>query len=104
MEVPRMTRLRSSRPEPCSGAPVHYVFPSRPSDFGCAWPRCASPLAGMAAARQLLREIDDVPSHRPALGILVDQVEEFRRVPTSGRCGGHLLHPMMGVVKPCPRW
>jgi hypothetical protein len=34
----------------------------------------------MATARQLLREIDDVPSYRPALGILVDQVEEFRRV------------------------
>ena len=31
-------------------APVHYVFPSRPSDFGCSWPRCASPFAGIATA------------------------------------------------------
>src|SRR4051794_5206772 len=33
-----------------------------------------------AAARHLLKEIDDVLLHRPALGALVDEVDEFRRV------------------------
>jgi LuxR family maltose regulon positive regulatory protein len=36
-----------------------------------------------ASARHLLREIDDVLLHRPALGVLVDEVAEFRRIVTS---------------------
>jgi LuxR family transcriptional regulator, maltose regulon positive regulatory protein len=32
-----------------------------------------------ATARQLLREIDDILSHRPALGALIEEVDEFRR-------------------------
>jgi len=35
-------------------------------------------LAEQATVRQLLREINDVVSHRPALGTLVDEVKEFR--------------------------
>ncbi len=37
-------------------------------------------LADPATARQLLREIDDILTHRPALGALTGEVEEFRRV------------------------
>ena len=37
-------------------------------------------IADLATARQLLREIDDILSHRPALGALTGEVEEFRRV------------------------
>jgi LuxR family maltose regulon positive regulatory protein len=37
-------------------------------------------IADPATARQLLREIDDIFSHRPELGTLVAEVEEFRRV------------------------
>jgi LuxR family maltose regulon positive regulatory protein len=37
-------------------------------------------IADPATARQLLREIDDILRHRPALGALIDEVEEFRRV------------------------
>jgi LuxR family maltose regulon positive regulatory protein len=33
-----------------------------------------------AAARQLVREIDDILRHRPALGTLTGEVDEFRRV------------------------
>jgi LuxR family transcriptional regulator, maltose regulon positive regulatory protein len=33
-----------------------------------------------AAARMLLREIDDILKHRPLLGALVDEVDEFRRL------------------------
>ena len=35
-------------------------------------------LADHATARHLLREIDDILQHRPALGVLVDQVADFR--------------------------
>jgi LuxR family maltose regulon positive regulatory protein len=41
-------------------------------------------LADAATAHQLLREIDDILSHRPALGTLTDQVDKFRRVLASG--------------------
>ena len=48
-------------------------------------------------ARHLLREIDDILLHRPALGALVDEVSEFRRVLTSstqaGAAGGTPLTP-----------
>jgi LuxR family maltose regulon positive regulatory protein len=37
-------------------------------------------LAEVAMVRQLLREIDDILRHRPALGTLAGEVEEFRRV------------------------
>ncbi len=36
-----------------------------------------------ASARHLLREVDDVLRHRPALGTLVDEVAEFHRVLTA---------------------
>jgi LuxR family maltose regulon positive regulatory protein len=37
-------------------------------------------IAEVVMARQLLREIDDILAHRPALGTLTGEVEEFRRV------------------------
>jgi LuxR family transcriptional regulator, maltose regulon positive regulatory protein len=37
-------------------------------------------LAEQATARQLLREIDDIVSRRPALGTLIDEVDDFRGV------------------------
>jgi LuxR family maltose regulon positive regulatory protein len=36
-------------------------------------------IADAATARQLLREIDDILCHRPALGTLNDEADEFRR-------------------------
>jgi LuxR family maltose regulon positive regulatory protein len=36
-------------------------------------------IAEPATARQLLREIDDILGHRPALGALIGEVDEFRR-------------------------
>ena len=48
-------------------------------------------------ARHLLREVDDVLLHRPALGRLVDEVSEFRGSLTSGvqvgATGGSPLTP-----------
>ena len=44
-------------------------------------------LADTSTARQLLREIDDILRHRPALGTLTGEVEEFRRGLNSGAIG-----------------
>ena len=41
-------------------------------------------LADATSARHLLREIDDVLLHRPALGTLVDEVSELRADPVGG--------------------
>ncbi|HET9779231.1 MAG TPA: LuxR C-terminal-related transcriptional regulator [Propionibacteriaceae bacterium] len=49
-----------------------------------------------ATARQLLREIDDILQHRPALGTLVEEVSEFRRITSTaqvGVTGGSPLSP-----------
>jgi LuxR family maltose regulon positive regulatory protein len=49
------------------------------------------------AARHLLREVDDILLRRPALGALVDEVLEIRRILTSspqvGATGGSPLTP-----------
>jgi LuxR family maltose regulon positive regulatory protein len=41
-------------------------------------------LGDLAAARQLLREIDDILLRRPALGTLVGEVDDLRRLLASG--------------------
>ena len=50
-----------------------------------------------STTRHLLREIDDVLLNRPALGVLVEEVSEFRRIVTSstqvGAAGGSPLSP-----------
>jgi LuxR family maltose regulon positive regulatory protein len=45
-------------------------------------------LADQTAARHLLHEIDDITLHRPALGVLVDEVSAFRRTITSAAPAG----------------
>ncbi len=54
-------------------------------------------IGDLATARHLLQEIDDVLLHRPALGTLVDEVAEFRRLVTAstpeGAVGGTPLTP-----------
>jgi LuxR family maltose regulon positive regulatory protein len=44
-------------------------------------------ISEVVMARQLLRETDDILSHRPALGTLTEEVEEFRQVLTSSTAG-----------------
>jgi LuxR family transcriptional regulator, maltose regulon positive regulatory protein len=44
-------------------------------------------IAEVAMARQLLRETDDILAHRPALGTLTGEVDEFRRVLASSAAG-----------------
>ncbi len=54
-------------------------------------------MADATTARHLLREIDDIFRHRPALGVLADEVSEFRQVLTSSandrRAGASPLTP-----------
>jgi LuxR family maltose regulon positive regulatory protein len=45
-------------------------------------------LAEPATVRQLLREIDDILSHRPTLGALIGEVDEFRRTLASSATTG----------------
>jgi len=45
-------------------------------------------IADPGTVRQLLREIDEILIHRPALGTLVDEVDEFRRAVTSSAAPG----------------
>jgi LuxR family maltose regulon positive regulatory protein len=53
--------------------------------------------ADLATARQMLREVDDILTHRPALGALAAETEEFRQVlasnATAGVTGGPPLTP-----------
>ena len=51
-------------------------------------------LADASTARQLLREIDDILRHRPALGTLTGEVEEFRRGLNSGATGANGRPPL----------
>ena len=51
-------------------------------------------IAEMVAARQLLRETDDILNRRPALGTLTEEVEEFRRVLASSAVGATGRSPL----------
>ncbi len=45
-------------------------------------------IADLGTARQLLREIDDILTHRPALGTLIEEVGEFRGALASSAASG----------------
>jgi LuxR family transcriptional regulator, maltose regulon positive regulatory protein len=57
-----------------------YVFPCVAARLRLQLAKAYLALADVATARQLLREIDDVLRHRPALGALIGEVKEFRAV------------------------
>ena len=65
-----------------------------PCGCGCSSPRCTGRSATTTTARHLLREIDDVLLHRPALGALVDEVVGASRsviaVERAGGSGGRV--------------
>jgi LuxR family maltose regulon positive regulatory protein len=64
-----------------------YLLPYRAVRLRLQLARAYVALADRATARQLLREIDDIVRHRPALGTLTGKVEEFRGL-TSGAAAG----------------
>jgi LuxR family maltose regulon positive regulatory protein len=69
-----LTRAMRARPS------ATYVFPSVAVRLRLQLAKVCFSIAEAAAARQLLRETDDILAHRPALGALAEQVEQFRRV------------------------
>jgi LuxR family maltose regulon positive regulatory protein len=73
-----------------------YAFPFVAVRLRLQLAKVCFSISEVVMARQLLRETDDILSHRPALGALTEEVEEFRRVLTSstaGATGGAALTP-----------
>ena len=56
-------------------------------------------IADVATARQLLREIDDILRHRPALGTLTAEAEKFRRVLASSASNGAAGRPPLSPAE-----
>jgi LuxR family maltose regulon positive regulatory protein len=87
----QLTRAMRARPS-CTFALPYLAVRLRLQLAKVSWA-----IADHATARHLLREIDDILVHRPALGDLVEEVSEFRRSLTSsaqvGVTGGSPLSP-----------
>ena len=56
-------------------------------------------IADVATARQLLREIDDILRHRPALGTLTGEAGKFRRVLASSATNGAAGRPPLSPAE-----
>ena len=76
-----LTRAIQARPS------ASYLLPYHAVRLRLQLARVYLALADASTARQLLREIDDILRHRPALGTLTGEVEEFRRGLNSGATG-----------------
>src|SRR5262249_26201678 len=68
-----LTRAMRARPS------ATYAFPFVAVRLRLQLAKAYFSIAEVVAARQLVREIDDILSHRPALGTLAVEVGEFRR-------------------------
>jgi LuxR family transcriptional regulator, maltose regulon positive regulatory protein len=77
----RLTRAMRARPS------ATYVFPFVAVRLRLQLAKVCFSIAEVVAARQLLREIDDILTHRPALGTLVGEVEQFHRMLASSAAG-----------------
>ena len=84
-QLPRAMRARLS---------ATYVFPFVAVRLRLQLAKVWFSIAEVVAARQLLREIDDILSHRPALGILAEEVEKFRSVLASTPVEEACLSPL----------
>jgi LuxR family transcriptional regulator, maltose regulon positive regulatory protein len=69
-----------------------YAFPFAAVRLRLQLAKVYFSIAEVAATRQLLRETDDILTHRPALGTLAEEVEQFRRVlaPSAAEVTGRL--------------
>jgi len=70
----QLTRAMRARPAATYALPYHAVR------LRLQLAKAYLALAEVATARQLLREIDDILTRRPALGTLIEEVDEFRPV------------------------
>lgn len=71
-----------------------YLLPYHAARLRLRLARVYLAIADQATALQLLREIDDIMTRRPALGTLVDEVEGFRRLLTSSAAGATSKPPL----------
>ena len=78
----QLTRAMRARPA------ATYLLPYHAVRVRLQLAKVYTALAEPATARQLLREIDDILRHRPALGTLTSEVEEFRRALASSAATG----------------
>jgi LuxR family maltose regulon positive regulatory protein len=87
----QLTRAMRARPA------ATYLLPYYAVRLRLQLAKVSLSLAEVAITRQLLREIDDILRHRPTLGTLVGEVEEFRRAlaasTTTGGAGRSPLTP-----------
>jgi LuxR family maltose regulon positive regulatory protein len=70
----QLTRAMRVRPSATYLLPYHAVRPR------LQLAKVYLAIADLGTVHQLLREIDDILAHRPALGTLVEEVKDFRRV------------------------
>ena len=70
----QLTRAMRARPSATHLLPYHAVRPR------LQLAKVYLAIADLGTGHQLLREIDDVLAHRPALGTLVEEVKDFRGV------------------------
>jgi len=77
----QLARAMRSRPS------ATYVLPSVAVRLRLQLAKVYFSIAEVVAARQLLREVDDILTRRPALGTLTEEVEEFRRALASSAAG-----------------
>jgi LuxR family transcriptional regulator, maltose regulon positive regulatory protein len=76
-----LTRAMRARPT------LTFVFPFLAVRLRLQLAKVYWAIADYSAARHLLREIDDIVHYRPALGALLEEVSEFRRIVTSNAQG-----------------
>jgi len=70
----QLTRAMRARPSATYLLPYHAVRPR------LQLAKVYLAIADLATVHRLLREIDDILAHRPALGSLVEEVKDFRRL------------------------
>lgn len=78
----QLTRAMRARPS------LTYALPTLAVRIRLQLAKVYWGIGDRTAARHLLREIDDVLLHRPALGALVDEVSELRGILTSSQEAG----------------
>jgi len=78
----QLTRAMRARPS------ITYAFPVTAVRLRLHLARAYLVLGNLAAVQQLLREVDDILVRRPALGILIGEVEEFRGTLASSATSG----------------
>ena len=84
----RLTRAMRARPV-CT-----FVLPFLATRSRLQMAKVYTTRGDLAASRLLLREIDGVLRHRPSLGALADEVDEFRRLASATAAGRSGLSPL----------